>query len=100
MDGTEVASNSSVTSSYNYTGYWHLGWAYQATTPPWTDPPTNPYLTGSLSEVAVIPSQLSGGQVAAFYSDASTGQFALDVAATSPTAYWPMQDPLPTSAGR
>jgi hypothetical protein len=92
VDGTEVASNSSVTSSYNYTGYWHLGWAYQATTPPWTDPPTNPYLTGSLSEVAVIPSQLSGGQVAAFYSATSTGQFALDVAATSPTAYWPMQD--------
>jgi hypothetical protein len=88
VDGTEVAFNT-VTSASSYTGYWHLGWAYETN---WTDPPTNAYLTGSLSEVAVVPSQLSGTQVANLYHATSTAQFALDVGALSPTSYWPMQD--------
>ena len=51
-----VASNAAYTVGQSYTGYWHIGWGYEAG---WTDPPTSGYLNGTVSEVAVIPTQLS-----------------------------------------
>jgi hypothetical protein len=89
VDGVKVASNAAVTTAQNYTGYWHLGWASQVS---WPDPPTSSYLSGSLSEVAIVPSQLSSSQIAALYSAGSTAVFAADLAALAPTSYWPLQD--------
>jgi hypothetical protein len=88
VDGAQVAINTSVTSAYNYTGWWHLGWNSFN----WTDAPTNNYLTGSLSEAAVVPSQLTASQISTLYNAGSTAAFALAMSQLSPTAYWPLQD--------
>jgi hypothetical protein len=91
VDGSEVASNSSVTSAQSYTGYWHLGWAAEGGGG-WPDAPTDLYLAGSLSQVAVIPTQLGSSQISTLYNAGSYGAYAIDVRALSPTAYWPLQD--------
>jgi hypothetical protein len=88
-DGALVASSPTVTSAANFTGYWHLGWGYETG---WPDAPADAYFTGSLSEAAVVPSQLSAAQVATLYQAASAASFADAMAAQSPSAYWPMQD--------
>jgi hypothetical protein len=91
VDGSEVASNSSVTSAQSYTGYWHLGWAAEGGGG-WADAPTDLYLSGSLSQVAVIPTQVGSSQISTLYNAGSYGAYAIDVGALSPTAYWPLQD--------
>jgi hypothetical protein len=91
VDGSEVASNSSVTSAQSYTGYWHLGWAAEGGGG-WPDAPTDLYLAGSLSQIAVIPTQLGSSQISTLYTAGSYGAYAIDVGALSPTAYWPLQD--------
>jgi hypothetical protein len=91
VDGTEVASNTSITTAQNYTGYWHLGWASE-TSANWADVPSDLYLTGSLSQIAVIPSQLTASQIGTLENAASAGAYALDVGALSPTNYWPLGD--------
>jgi hypothetical protein len=96
VDGVKVASNTAVTTAQDYTGYWHLGWASEVN---WPDPPTSSYLSGSLSEVAIVPSQLSSSQIAALYSAGSTAAFAADVTALSPTSYWPLQDSASSICG-
>ena len=60
VDGVKVASNPSVTSAQNYTGYWHLGWGYETG---WANAPANAYLTGSLAEAVVVPAQLSAASI-------------------------------------
>ncbi len=96
VDGTEVASNASNTTAQNYTGYWHLGWGYEST---WPDPPTNNYLTGSLSEAAIIPTQLTGAQITALYGATSTSTLATTMGALAPTSYWPLQNPPSSVCG-
>jgi hypothetical protein len=91
VDGSEVASNGSVTSAQSYTGYWHLGWAPEGGGG-WADAPTDLYLSGSLSQVAVIPTQVGSSQISTLYNAGSYGAYAIDVGALSPTAYWPLQD--------
>lgn len=90
IDGTEVASSSSVTSAQNYTGWWHLGFSYAASG--WTNGPSSDYWNGSLAKAAVIPSQLSATQIATLSGAATSAAFASDVLALSPTAFWPLDD--------
>ncbi len=90
VDGTEVASSSSVTSAQNFTGYWHIGWGNDEAN--WSDAPTSSFLSGSLSQVAIIPSQLSSTQISTLHNAGSTGAFALDIGQLSPTSYWPLQE--------
>jgi hypothetical protein len=89
VDGTEVASTTSVTSAGNYTGYWHLGWGYETG---WADAPASAYLNGSLAEVAVLPSQLSPPQISTLSNAATVAALTLDLGQLSPTSYWPLQD--------
>jgi len=89
VDGTRVAFNASVTSAQNYTGWWHLGWGYEGS---WSDAPTHPYLSGSLAQVAIIPTQLAGSDVGNLYADTSAASFEADMGGYSPTAYWPLGD--------
>jgi Concanavalin A-like lectin/glucanases superfamily len=89
VDGTEVASNTAYTTAQNYTGYWHLGWGYEST---WPDAPTNNYLLGSLSEAAIIPSQLTAGQISSLYTATSATALAATMTSLTPTSYWPLQD--------
>ena len=90
VDGTEVGSNSSVTSAQSFTGYWHIGWGNDEAT--WSDAPTSSFLSGSLSQVAIIPSQLSSAQISTLYNAGSAAAFMLDMGQLSPTSYWPLQD--------
>jgi hypothetical protein len=90
VDGTEVASNGLITSAQNYTGWWHLGWDLE--TGGWPDAPSDVYLTGSLSQIAVIPTQLSASQITTLDNAGSAAAYALDIEQLAPTAYWPLQD--------
>jgi type II secretory pathway pseudopilin PulG len=51
--------------------------------------------TGSVSQVAVIPSALTSTQVSALYADASASSptYASAIEALNPTGYWPLNDP-------
>jgi hypothetical protein len=88
-----VVSNAAYTAGQSYTGYWHIGWGYEAG---WTDPPTSGYLNGSISEVAVVPSLLtgttSGTQIYTLFNETTAAGFATYMNARTPTSYWPLQD--------
>jgi hypothetical protein len=96
VDGTEVASNAAYVTAQNYTGYWHLGWGYEST---WPDPPTTSYLPGSVSEMAVVPSSLTGAQIASLYGASSAAAFAATMGSLAPTSYWPLQVPASSTCG-
>jgi hypothetical protein len=66
VDGNLVASDGTITTAGNYTGYWRWG---GSTRPPSTWPyrPLNGYFTGTIDEVAIYASQLSDQQVAWHY---------------------------------
>ena len=89
VDGTRVAFNASVTTAQNYTGYWHLGWGYESS---WPDAPTSGYLSGSLAQVAIVPTQLSASSISNLYTDTSVGDLTVDMGALSPISYWPLGD--------
>ena len=63
LDGNLVAT-SIVTTAGNYTGYWRWGGGDLSN---WSNRPTNDYLTGSLDEIAVYPTQLSDTQIKQHY---------------------------------
>ena len=85
VDGSEVASNTSVKSSQAYTGYWNIGWDNASG---WPDPPEQVFLQGSLSDAAFFPSALSGSQVAGLYNSGSQSTWASNVAADGATKAW------------
>jgi trimeric autotransporter adhesin len=89
LDGVEVAS-STVSSVQSFTGWWHIGWGSEPSG--WSDAPVEPFFSGSLSEVAIVPSQLTSAQVSEVYGAGSVAGFGLDVEALAPTSYWPLQD--------
>jgi len=93
VDGSRVAQNTEVTSVASYVGYWHLGWG-NIIHNGWSDAPGNEYWGGSLADVAVIPSQLSSGQVTSLYSPSPATNAAEQSALSglSPTAFWPLDD--------
>jgi len=65
IDGAAVASNTTTTTAQAYSGYWHVGWDNESTG--WADPPTTPYLTGTLADAAIFPA-LSAAQVSQLYA--------------------------------
>jgi hypothetical protein len=96
VDGTRVGLNASVTTAQSYTGYWHLGWGYEAS---WADPPTSSYLSGSLAQVAIVPTQLSASGISNLYANTSAADYALDMGALSSTSYWPLGDSMSNVCG-
>jgi hypothetical protein len=89
VNGSRQAHDNSYTAAQSFTGYWHLGWGYEVG---WPDGPTSGYLNGSVSEAAVIPSQLSGAKISTLYGETSTANYATYMASQAPTSYWPLQD--------
>lgn len=69
VDGSLKASDSSVTSSQQYNGYWRVGGDSLSG---WPNVPSSIYYTGLIDEVAVYNSALSATQVASHYSLGST----------------------------
>ena len=86
VNGTQVASNASYTTAGNFLGWWTLGWAY---TSGWSDLPSSRYFTGSIAQVAVIPSQLSSANLATIYGEGTASSYAAEINTFSPASYWP-----------
>jgi hypothetical protein len=70
IDGALAASNPTVTSAQNYTGYWRIGDDNLAG---WPSPPTSDYFNGTIDEVAVYPTALSLQQVETHYCAGGNG---------------------------
>ncbi len=73
-----------------YGGWWHLGWSNA--TQGWPDGPTNPYFTGSLSQIAIFNSVLSGAKITNLYSQTSTTSYDNLIQSYGPYANWTLQD--------
>jgi hypothetical protein len=81
----------------SYTGYWHVGWeSYTG----WTDPPSTPYLAGSVTDAAIFP-MLTAAQVTTLYGAGTQATWNTDVAGTNTggglttaaTHAWQLGDP-------
>ena len=94
MNDVEVASNAAYTVGSELHGLLAHRLGHEAGG--WSDAPTSGYLNGSVSEVAVIPSQLtgtaSGTQIYTLYHETTTTALTTYVTSLSPTSYWPLQD--------
>ncbi|PZQ87802.1 MAG: hypothetical protein DI534_13570 [Leifsonia xyli] len=75
VDGVLQASNASATTAQAFTGYWRIGGDNIGG---WPNQPSNSYFVGSIDDVAVYPTALTAGTVAA-HSAIGRGQ-------TPPTA--------------
>ena len=64
LDGALVASDNTVTTAQNFTGYWRWG---GSRTDSWPNTSASGYFTGTLDEVAVYTSLLTDLQVARHY---------------------------------
>jgi hypothetical protein len=89
VDGSQVATNASATSTAGYAGYWTIGYGYGYISPV----PASDNLQGSLAEVAVFPSTLSAAQVATLYDGDSGTEAAFETRARSdsPAELWTLQ---------
>lgn len=68
LDGQLVASDSTVTSAQNYTGYWRIGYSNFAG---WgATAPTSDYVAATLDDAAVYTTALTATQIAAHYTAA------------------------------
>ena len=91
VDGKVVASNSSVTTAQNYSGYWHIGWGAEDSTS-WPDSPNDPYFSGDLAGVAVLPSSLTQSDKLALYSSSSLKIYQTRSLADGAQSLWPLND--------
>lgn len=90
IDGSLVASTTTVTSAQAYTGYWHIGWSNARSG--WTDPPSNAFFTGSLAGVGVLSTVLSAASISALYTTANMSTYSTTITTDGPTAYWALDD--------
>ena len=90
------ATNAAYTIPQNYTGYWHVGWGYETG---WADAPTSSYFNGSLSEVAYLPSVLSGTQLSTLYGETSVSTLSTYMTSLGPNSYWALQDSATSVCG-
>jgi len=102
VDGSRVAGtvrNEVITGrqpAQAYGGWWHLGWSNASGT--WADGPTGPFWTGSLGQVAVVPSALTAAQVAALSAAGTAASYATAVTGgvAAANAFWPLDEAPPT----
>ena len=69
VDGTQVASNSSMTAGETTSGWWHIGYDSLSG---WPNTATNYFFTGSMRYVAVYTAALTAEQVKAHYIAGTT----------------------------
>ena len=94
VDGVREAFNANATVAQNYTGYWHLGFAR---TQSWPDAPTNDYFTGSLAQIAIIPSVITGAQIQSIFDATSASNEQSIISSLGPTSYWPLDNAITSS---
>jgi hypothetical protein len=68
VDGVTASSTLTVAANA-YTGYWHVGWDSEATSG-FSDAPTTPYFSGTLSDAAILPA-LTMAQTTGLYAATS-----------------------------
>jgi hypothetical protein len=88
VDNVLVSNNPGVTSAQVYSGYWHIGWDSESG---WYDPPTSSYFNGAIAGVAIFPTQLTSAQINTLYTSSSFSAYSSNIAADSPSYYWPLQ---------
>jgi hypothetical protein len=96
VNDVQVAINAAYTTPQNYNGYWHVGWGYETG---WVDAPTSGYFNGSLSEVAYLPSVLSGTQLSTLYGETSVSTLSTYMMSLGPNSYWTLQDSATSICG-
>ncbi|HTW21668.1 MAG TPA: LamG-like jellyroll fold domain-containing protein [Mycobacteriales bacterium] len=94
VDGSLVASNTSVTVPQVFDGYWRLGDGNENNV--WTDPPPNVLWQGSLAQVAVYPAQLTAAQISALTTPSTASAYESAVLALNPTSFWELSDVTPS----
>ena len=96
VDGTLVATNTTVTVPEVSNGYWRLGDGNENNV--WVDPPPNVLWQGGLSQVAVYPAQLTAAQITALTTPTSATAYQAAVLALNPTSYWELNQGSASSA--
>lgn len=86
VDGTLVATNTTVTVPENSVGYWRLGDGNENNS--WVDPPPNVLWKGSLAQVAVYTAQLTATQITGLTTPTTATSYQSAVLALSPSSYW------------
>jgi hypothetical protein len=89
IDGALIATNATVTTARNFTGYWHVGWGAQSG---WTNGPANSFWNGRLANVAVIPGQISAAQATTLWTRTTAAAEQAAIAALAPTYFWHLDD--------
>ncbi|WP_246136334.1 LamG-like jellyroll fold domain-containing protein [Leekyejoonella antrihumi] len=81
VDGKKVASNPSVTSAQDYSGYWRIG---GDNLNGWPNQPSSNYFAGTIGDVAIYPTALTLAQIQTHYTD---GGGSLNIPAAPKDAY-------------
>ena len=67
VNNLPAVTSGAVTVAKNYSGWWTLGYGYLTS---WADIPASDYFSGSVAQLAIVPSQLSAAQVSTIYGRA------------------------------
>jgi hypothetical protein len=89
VDGAAAVTDPTTTAQA-YNGYWHVGWDNEVNG--WTDPPTNPYFTGTLADAAIFPTALTKTQINTLRTAGTQIAWAADVTNLSATSFWALGD--------
>ena len=90
IDGVSAASSANTTAQ-SYSGWWSIGTS-GINNGFWADPPASDYFNGSLAQIAIIPSQLSGAQISTLHGDNTLPTYTTAVNALSPVNDWALND--------
>jgi len=106
VDGQRVGFRSDTTTGHSYDGWWRVGGDNLSSS--WANAPTNDYFSGSIDEVAVYATALSGNQVRDHYLASGrtlsgpakpTDTYGAAVYDDEPDAFWRLAETSGTTAG-
>ena len=89
VNNLPAVTSGAVTAAKNYSGWWTLGYGHLTS---WADIPASDYFSGSVAQLAIVPSQLNAIQVSTIYGESSPASYAAAISTFSPANYWPMTD--------
>ena len=98
LDGLKVGANAGVTGAQEYSGFWRIGGDNLGG---WPDQPSSSYFNGSIDEVAIYPTALSGAQIRDHYTKsgrtvaipaAPTDAYGQAVYNDDPALYWRLNE--------
>ena len=105
VDGSRVAKNTGVTTSQQYSGYWHVGGDSLGS---WPNQPSSNFFRGDVDETAVYPTVLTAAQVTDHCTlggctvvgpAVPADSYGRAVFTDGPDSYWRLDEPTGTVAG-